>query len=101
MIHTIYTSRGDEATYRADSLGRVRSRVGKTFVANMTEGDWTAYSVVATDEAFYDITLEVLSFSKLLTIGVLFVLGLECCIVILHVAMNRSVVCTFELADSH
>lgn len=67
-MYCVVLRRGDESTYRADSLGRVRSRVGKTFVANMTEGDWTAYSIIM-DEAFYDITLEVLPFSKTLIMG--------------------------------
>lgn len=46
------------AAYRADSLGRVQSSDERMFIANMTESDWTAYTVVS-DETLYDIVLEV------------------------------------------
>lgn len=57
-------TRGNGSSYRADAFGRVRSVSGRTFIANMTEGDWTGYTI-ATDEASYDVTLEVSKVSRL------------------------------------
>lgn len=44
--------------YRTDARGVVGTDAGRTFVANLTEGDWTAYTVM-TEEAEYDISFEV------------------------------------------
>lgn len=44
--------------YRTDAQGVVGTDAGRTFVANLTEGDWMAYTVM-TEEAEYDIYVEV------------------------------------------
>lgn len=50
--------RGSSGTYRVDGVGLVWSESGRTFVANLTDGDWTAYTIM-TEEAEYDITMQV------------------------------------------
>lgn len=50
--------RGETGTYRIDGLGLVSSESGRTFVADLVETDWLAYTVM-TQEAAYDITFEV------------------------------------------
>lgn len=41
-----------------DGIGLVYSELGRTFVANLTDTDWLAYTVM-TEDAVYDITLQV------------------------------------------
>lgn len=45
-------------TYRVDGTGLVYAASGRTFVANLTDADWLAYTVI-TVEAEYDVTLQV------------------------------------------
>ncbi|CAM9253362.1 unnamed protein product [Ectocarpus fasciculatus] len=49
---------GTSGAYRMDGIGLVYSELGRTFVANLTDTDWLAYTVM-TEDAVYDITLEV------------------------------------------
>lgn len=51
-------ARGSFGTFRTDGTGLVETNGERTYVANLTEGDWTAYSVM-TDNVVYDISLEV------------------------------------------
>ena len=58
-MHSVLSChRGGFGTYRTDGLGLVANDGDRTYVANLTEGQWTAYSVM-THEALYDISLEV------------------------------------------
>lgn len=41
-----------------DGIGLVYGESGRTFVANLTDTDWLAYTVM-TEDAVYDITLQV------------------------------------------
>lgn len=50
--------RGVSGAYRTDGWGLVGTDAGRTFVANVTEGGWTSYQIM-TEEAVYDISLEV------------------------------------------
>eukprot|EP00903_Cladosiphon_okamuranus_P010049 g9528.t1 len=49
---------GVSGTYRIDGVGLVDSNSGVTYVANLTDTDWLAYTVV-TEASVYDITLQV------------------------------------------
>lgn len=50
--------RGVSGTYRIDGVGLVDGDSGVTYVANLTDMDWLAYTVM-TEEAVYDVTFQV------------------------------------------
>lgn len=50
--------RGEAGDYRVDGMGWVFSEDGRTYVEDLVDTDWLAYTVM-TEEAVYDVTFEV------------------------------------------
>ncbi|CAM9493067.1 unnamed protein product [Scytosiphon promiscuus] len=53
-----FQKEGEAGTYRVDGVGLVLSESGRTYVADLIDTDWLAYTIM-TEEAVYDITFEV------------------------------------------
>lgn len=59
LLDVPYVLRDESGTYRVDGAGLVYTAAGRTFVSNVMDTDWLVYTVI-TDEASYDVTLQVL-----------------------------------------